>query len=93
MEVATIDGLQDGILRLEFGSLTSRQIDVLANNKIHTNTFRLDMPAAVDEFLQKLLGVGNFIDKTAEYAFASKYDYIKVYNATELKNMPGATKG
>ena len=22
----------------------------------------------------KLLGVGNFIDKTAEYAFASKYD-------------------
>lgn len=93
MEGATIDGLQDGILRLEFGSLTSRQIDVLANNKIHTYTFRLDMPAAVDEFLQKLLGMGNFIDKTAEYAFASKYDYIKVYNATELKNMPGATKG
>ena len=32
MEGATIDGLQDGILRLEFGSLTSRQIYVLANN-------------------------------------------------------------
>lgn len=93
MEGASIEGLENGALTLEFGSLTSKQLDVMANGKAHTYTFALDMPEAVDEFLQKLLTVGNFIDKTADYAFASKYDYIKVYNATELKNMPGATNG
>lgn len=91
MEGASIEGLENGALTLEFGSLTSKQIDVLANGKAHTYTFALDMPEVVDEFLQKLLTVGNFTDKTADYAFASKYDYIKIYNATELKNMPGAT--
>lgn len=93
MEGASIAGLENGTLTLEFGSLTTQQIEVTANGKAHPYTFVLDMPEKVDEFLQKLLTVGNFVDKTAEYAFASKYDYIKVYNATELKNMPGATNG
>lgn len=93
MEGASIAGLENGTLTLEFGSLTTQQIEVTANGKAHPYTFVLDMPEKVDEFLQKLLTVGNFVDKTSEYAFASKYDYIKVYNASELKNMPGATNG
>ena len=65
----------------------------MINGKEHKYTFVLEMPALADEFLKKLKTVGDFIDKTAEYAFASKYDYIKVYNATTLNNMPGATNG
>ena len=65
----------------------------MINGKEHKYTFILEMPALADEFLKKLKTVGDFIDKTAEYAFASKYNYIKVYNATTLNNMPGATNG
>ena len=92
-EGASISGMSGNILTLAFGATTEQEVSVMINGKEHKYTFVLEMPALADEFLKKLKTVGDFIDKTAEYAFASKYDYIKVYNATTLKNMPGATNG
>ena len=92
-EGASISGMSGNILTLAFGATTEQEVSVMINGKEHKYTFVLEMPALADEFLKKLKTVGDFIDKTAEYAFASKYDYIKVYNATTLNNMPGATNG